>query len=123
VGAAPGTPHRHVHPAQAFGHLVERPREVSLAPGAIIHRPRLDLETGLAEGPDRARHVIGRTDQQPALARAELAVACKLLLEEPGVLVCVPRLVLENETIRRHAERGEQRLRALGLGAGLIENA
>jgi len=78
---------------------------------APVDRVGFDRETGAAKNADRTRHVIGRGDEQPALARLGLGD----LLAELGVLDRVARLALGDDARARDTEALEQIDRVVGL--------
>jgi hypothetical protein len=59
--------------------------------------------------------MMGRGNQDPSLAGAEIALLGQFVLEEHGVLISVSGVSLEDEAILRHSHCGEERRRVLRL--------
>src|SRR5262245_6731745 len=108
--------------AQALRDLVKGPHQIRLAARAVIDRPGLDVEASLAKGAHRARNVIGRGNQDPSFAGAEVALLGQLLFEEDRILVSVARRCFEDQPIFCDTHCGEKGFCALSLAARLVKN-
>ena len=86
---------------------------------APIDRIGLDRKTFAAEDADRPRHMIGRGNQQPALARFGL----HQLFGQTRVFCGVARAAFQGDALARDAETFEQWQHEIGLGGTAKQTA